>query len=195
MNKNLKLVLVAATVAGFAASAHTPTNALVNSSGAVVKNSFGQCVEVVNNAAQAECGAQVTQPQAPQKVIDVPFAIPASALFDTAKAVLRPQGKAHLNQLATKIKEAKQLGQIKTITGVKVVGHTDSRGSTAYNQRLSERRAASVRNYLVQMGIPANMISAYGEGEMNPVASNATREGRQQNRRVNITVSGVRVKK
>ncbi len=193
MNKNFKLVLIAATVAGFAASAHTQTNALVNSAGKVVKNNFGQCVEVVNNEAKAECGGKVA-PQ-PQKIIDVPFAIPASALFDTAKAVLRPQGKAHLNQLATKIKEAKNLGQIKTITGVKVVGHTDSRGSIAYNQRLSERRAASVRNYLVQMGIPANMISAYGEGEMNPVATNKTKEGRQQNRRVNITVSGVRVKK
>ncbi len=193
MNKNLKLVLIAATVAGFAASAHTQTNALVNSAGVVVKNNFGQCVEVVDNAAKAECGGQVA-PQ-PQKIIDVPFAIPASALFDTAKAVLRPQGKAQLNQLATKIKEAKNLGQIKTITGVKVVGHTDSRGSVAYNQRLSERRAASVRNYLVQMGIPASMITAFGEGEMNPVASNATKAGRQQNRRVNITISGVRVKK
>ncbi len=194
MNKNLKLVLIAATVAGFTASAHTQTNALVNNFGTVVKNNFGQCVEVVDNAAKAECGGVAPKPQ-PQKIIDVPFAIPASALFDTAKAVLRPQGKAQLNQLATKIKEAKNLGQIKTITGVKVVGHTDSRGSTAYNQKLSERRAASVRNYLVQMGIPANMISAYGEGEMNPVASNATKAGRQQNRRVNITISGVRVKK
>ncbi len=190
MNKNLKLVLIAATVAGFTASAHTQVNALVNNSGAVVKNNFGQCVEVVDNAAKAECGI-APKPQ----VIDVPFAIPASALFDTAKAFLRPEGKAHLKQLATKIKEAKNLGQIKTITGVKVVGHTDSRGTAAYNQRLSERRAASVRNYLVQMGIPANMITAYGEGEMNPVATNKTKAGRQQNRRVNITVSGVRIKK
>ncbi|PID66463.1 MAG: cell envelope biogenesis protein OmpA [Gammaproteobacteria bacterium] len=191
MNKNFKLVLVAATVASFAASAHTTTNALVDDSGAVVKNDFGQCVEVVNNEAKAECGGAAPQP----KIVDVPFVIPANALFDTAKAVIRPKGRAQLAALAKNIKEAKQMGKIKQITGVKVVGHTDSRGSNAYNQGLSERRAASVRNFLVSQGIPANMITAFGEGEMNPVATNATPAGRQQNRRVNITVSGIQAKK
>ncbi len=189
MNKNLKLVLIAATVAGFAASAHTTTNALVDSSGAAVKNDFGQCVEAVYNEAKAECGA--VQP----KVVEVPFVIPANALFDTAKWNIRPQGRAQLANLAKQIKEATQLGKIKTVTGVKVVGHTDSRGSDAYNQGLSEKRAASVAQFLVSQGIPANIISAFGQGESNPVASNATKEGMQQNRRVNITVSGIQVKK
>ncbi len=191
MNKNLKLVLVAAMAASFAASAHTVTNALVDNSGAVVKNNFGQCVEVVNNEAKAECGGAAPQP----KVVDVPFVIPANALFDTAKWNIRPQGKNQLANLAKQIKEAAKLGKIKTVTGVKVVGHTDSRGSDAYNQGLSEKRAASVAQFLVSQGIPANIISAFGQGESNPVASNATKEGRQQNRRVDITVSGVQVKK
>ncbi len=191
MNKNLKLVLVAATVASFAASAHTATNALVDSSGAAVKNDFGQCVEVTTNEAKAECGGAAPQP----KIVEVPFVVPANALFDTAKAVIRPRGRAQLAELAKNIKSAEKMGKIKKITGVKVVGHTDSRGSNAYNQGLSERRAASVRNFLISQGIPAGMITAFGEGEMKPVASNATAEGRQQNRRVNITVSGIQVKK
>lgn len=182
MNKNLKLVLIAATVAGFAASAHNPTNALVDSSGDVVRNNFGQCVEVVNNAPNAQCGA-------PQ-VVDVEFTIGAHTLFDFNKSNLRPAGKAELKALASQI-TGKKIKGLKKITGIRVVGHTDSKGSVAYNQGLSERRAASVRNYLVQLGVPANMITAFGEGELNPVATNATAEGRQQNRRVNITVTGI----
>lgn len=184
MNKNLKLVLIAATVAGFAASAHTPTNALVNSSGEAVRNNFGQCVEVINGAENVGCGKVV-------KINDVDFTIGAATLFDFNKATLRPAGKAELKAFAAQLNGAEKIPGLKRITAVKVVGHTDSKGSVAYNQGLSERRAASVRNYLVGLGVPANMITAFGEGELNPVASNATAEGRQQNRRVNITVSGV----
>lgn len=188
MNKNLKTLLVAATVATFAASAHDSTNGLVNGFGDTVKNSFGQCVEAVYNSPNAECGA------APKQA-DVDFTIGAHTLFSTAKADLRPAGQAELKALAAQLTGAGKIAGLKSVTGVKVVGHTDSRGSVAYNQGLSERRAATVRNYLVQLGVPANMISAYGEGEMNPVASNATAEGRQQNRRVNITVTGIAVEK
>ncbi|MBS9778141.1 MAG: OmpA family protein [Gammaproteobacteria bacterium] len=188
MNKNLKTLLVAATVATFAASAHDSTNALVDSSGKAVRNSFGQCVEVTTNPSLAECGVK-----APAQT-DVNFTIGAHTLFATAKADLRQAGMAELQALAEKI-NGKSVKGLKSISSVKVVGHTDSRGSVAYNQGLSERRAATVRNYLVQLGVPANMISAYGEGEMSPVATNDTAEGRQQNRRVNITVSGVESKK
>ncbi len=188
MNKNLKLALIAASAVTFVASAHDITNALVNSSGSVVKNSFGQCVEVVNNAPNVECGAK----KAPE-VLEVEFNLGAHTLFNFDKSNLRPEGKAELQELASKIKEARDLGRIKSIVGVNVVGHTDSVGSVAYNQGLSERRAASVRNYLVQLGVSSDLITASGEGELNPVASNSTAEGRQQNRRVNITVQGVAV--
>ncbi len=187
MNKNLKLALIAASAVTFAASAHNPTNALVDSSGSAVRNDFGQCVEVVDNAQLAECGAVQSA--------EVDFSLGAEALFKTAKANLLPAGKAALKTLASKIKKGEELGIIKTVTGVKVVGHTDSRGSVAYNQGLSERRAISVANYLVSLGIPADMISAFGEGESNPVATNATAAGRQLNRRVDVTVSGVSIKK
>ncbi len=188
MNKNLKTLLVAASVATFAASAHDVTNALVDSSGSAVRNNFNDCVEVTTNSMLTECGAAT-----PPADVAVNFTMGAHALFNTAKANLRPAGKAELQALATKINNDGQIEGIKKATSVRVVGHTDSRGSVAYNQGLSERRAASVRNYLVELGVPSNIISAYGEGEMNPVATNDTAEGRQQNRRVDVTVSGTAV--
>ena len=69
-------------------------------------------------------------------------------------------------------------------------GHTDSVGGEDYNQRLSEQRAAAVRDYLVQNGISMNNVSALGFGKTRPVASNDTASGRQMNRRVELVVSG-----
>jgi len=73
---------------------------------------------------------------------------------------------------------------------LEVEGHTDSVGSDAYNQELSENRARAVRDYLVQQGIPDNAIVSRGFGKTQPVATNDTREGRQQNRRVELVLSG-----
>ena len=70
-----------------------------------------------------------------------------------------------------------------------VIGHTDSTGSDAYNQSLSERRAGSVSNYLRSRGVIPERIAAYGVGETQPIASNATAEGRQQNRRVELRIT------
>ena len=71
-----------------------------------------------------------------------------------------------------------------------VEGYIDSTGSEAFNQTLSEKRAESVRDYLVQQGLNANSITAKGFGESSPVADNSTAAGRQKNRRVEIIVSG-----
>jgi outer membrane protein OmpA-like peptidoglycan-associated protein len=71
-----------------------------------------------------------------------------------------------------------------------VEGHTDSVGGDDYNQQLSERRAEAVRDYLVQQGIASDSVSASGFGKTAPVASNDTPEGRQQNRRVELVLSG-----
>jgi OmpA family len=73
---------------------------------------------------------------------------------------------------------------------LEVDGHTDSVGSEAYNQQLSEKRAASVRDYLAQQSIPISSVVVRGFGKTQPVASNATAAGRQQNRRVELVVSG-----
>jgi outer membrane protein OmpA-like peptidoglycan-associated protein len=71
-----------------------------------------------------------------------------------------------------------------------VEGHTDSVGGDNYNQQLSEQRASAVRDYLSQAGIPADSVTAKGFGKTKPVASNDTTTGRQQNRRVELVVSG-----
>jgi OOP family OmpA-OmpF porin len=70
-------------------------------------------------------------------------------------------------------------------------GHTDSVGTDAYNQKLSERRANSVKEYMVSKGVPAAKITTLGKGETQPVATNKTKEGRAKNRRVDIEFKGV----
>ena len=72
------------------------------------------------------------------------------------------------------------------------IGHTDSIGTEAYNQRLSERRANAVKAYLVSKGIESDRVATEGKGELQPVASNKTKAGRAQNRRVEIEVVGTR---
>jgi outer membrane protein OmpA-like peptidoglycan-associated protein len=73
---------------------------------------------------------------------------------------------------------------------LQVEGHTDSIGTDEYNRRLSEQRAEAVRDYLVAQGISSEAITSSGFGKSEPVASNDTPEGRQQNRRVELVVSG-----
>lgn len=90
---------------------------------------------------------------------------------------IKPASYAVLDEIVSTIKN-------KPVVSVRVEGHTDGNGSDAYNQRLSENRARSVREYLVRKGIPAEKISSVGMGESKPVADNATKEGRAQNRRV-----------
>jgi outer membrane protein OmpA-like peptidoglycan-associated protein len=107
----------------------------------------------------------------------------SDVLFDTGSANLKP---------GTREKLAKVAGILLSHRGLKlqVEGHTDSVGSADYNQRLSENRANSVRAYLVDQGIAPNAIGTAGFGETMPVASNDTPAGRQQNRRVELIVSG-----
>ena len=107
----------------------------------------------------------------------------SDVLFDFGKYTLRPGARERL---------AKISGIVLGHPGLRleVEGHTDSIGSDEYNQRLSENRATSVRDYLVQQGISMNDIVARGFGETSPVASNDTDAGRQQNRRVELVVSG-----
>jgi OOP family OmpA-OmpF porin len=109
----------------------------------------------------------------------------ADVLFDFDKAVLKPEGKSKLDDLVNKIRNI-------NLEVVIAIGHTDSIGSDAYNQRLSVRRAESVKAYLVSKGVEPNRIYTEGKGEKQPVASNKTREGRAKNRRVEIEVIGTR---
>jgi outer membrane protein OmpA-like peptidoglycan-associated protein len=105
-------------------------------------------------------------------------------LFVTGKSELLPAAQDQLDQVAKALKDQ---GEIKPMV---VEGYTDSVGSDATNLTLSKNRAEAVRSYLVSKGIPADKISAVGKGKANPVASNDTPDGRANNRRVEIVVSG-----
>ena len=96
-----------------------------------------------------------------------------------------PAGKTALDDLASK------LGDM-NLEVIIAVGHTDSIGSDAYNQRLSVRRAEAVKAYLTSKGIEANRVYTEGKGEAQPVADNKTKDGRAKNRRVEIEVVGTR---
>jgi len=120
---------------------------------------------------------------APTAATKVTYA--ADAFFDFDKAVLKPEGKAKLDDLVGKIKDI-------NLEVIIAVGHTDSVGTDAYNQRLSVRRAEAVKAYLVSKGIEKNRVYTEGKGEKQPVADNRTAEGRAKNRRVEIEVVGTR---
>jgi OOP family OmpA-OmpF porin len=101
--------------------------------------------------------------------------------FDFDKATIKPEGKVVLNEAAALLKKHERVV-------VEVAGHTDSVGSDAYNQGLSERRANSVKDYLTAQGVTATRLTAKGYGESQPVASNDTDAGRAENRRVELIV-------
>jgi OOP family OmpA-OmpF porin len=112
----------------------------------------------------------------------------ADAFFDFDKATLKSEGKAKLDDLVSKMSGV-------NLEVIIAVGHTDSVGTDAYNQKLSVRRAEAVKNYLTGKGIEKNRVYTEGKGEKQPVADNKTREGRAKNRRVEIEVVGTRSKK
>ena len=134
-------------------------------------------------AAAAPAPAPAPAPVAAQKVTYA-----ADAFFDFDKSVLKPEGRAKLDDLVSKIKDI-------NLEVIIAVGHTDSVGSDAYNQRLSVRRAEAVKAYLVSKGIERNRIYTEGKGEKQPIADNRTAEGRAKNRRVEVEVVGTRATK
>lgn len=164
--------------------------------GHVVTDGYGDCVKTgfppapgvkcVETVAAAPAPAPA--PAAPAlEVIPAVTVLSAEALFDFDKSDLRPAGKERLDTVATKIKAGATVTQGgPKVSEINVIGHTDSRGSDAYNQKLSERRATSVKTYLVEQGVDGSLIHTSGMGEKVPVATNDTDEGRQQNRRVEI---------
>jgi OmpA-OmpF porin, OOP family len=112
----------------------------------------------------------------------------ADAFFDFDKAVLKPEGRAKLDDLVSK------MGGI-NLEVIIAVGHTDSVGNDAYNQKLSVRRAEAVKSYLTGKGVEKNRVYTEGKGEKQPVADNKTKEGQAKNRRVEIEVVGTRTRR
>jgi OOP family OmpA-OmpF porin len=115
----------------------------------------------------------------------VKMSFAADAFFDFDKSVLKAEGKAKLKDLVAKIKNI-------SLEVVIAVGHTDSVGTDAYNQKLSERRAEAVKAFLISLGIPKSRIYTEGKGESAPAADNKTPAGRAKNRRVEVEVVGTK---
>ena len=214
MIKRLWMPLAMAAVALFA----TPFNAAAQAqgyangpAGAIWKNNFGQCWRTgfwTPAMAIAECDPDLIPKPAPTPVVTPPppppppvkpvppkkpavtpvaakITLAADVLFDFDKAILKTEGKNKLDDLANKVRGV-------NLEVVIAIGHTDSVGGDAYNQKLSVRRAESVKAYLVSKGVEPNRIYTEGKGEKQPVASNKTKDGRQKNRRVEIEVIGTR---
>jgi OOP family OmpA-OmpF porin len=204
------LTLGALALAAGSAFANVTPN-LQDSSGAAVKDGQGACV-VTSGQVLPECAGARPAPPAPRPAAPAAPAAPATpsapaapasparpapasvrqavviqadALFDFDKSVLRPDGKKSIDDALARIRGV-------DLEMVIATGHTDSIGTDAYNQKLSERRAAAVKEYLVSKGVPASKITTIGKGESQPVATNKTSEGRQKNRRVDIEFKGVR---
>ena len=136
-------------------------------------------------AAAAPAAAAAAAPAAAAAASKVTYA--ADAFFDFDKSVLKPEGKAKLDDLVGKVKGI-------NLEVIIAVGHTDSTGSDAYNQKLSVARSEAVKAYLVSKGIEKNRVYTEGKGEKQPVADNKTKEGKAKNRRVEIEVVGTRAK-
>jgi len=124
-------------------------------------------------------------PKPAPKPVAEKVTLAADVLFDFDKSVIKPDGKNKLDDLSQKIRAI-------NLEVVIAIGHADWIGSDAYNQKLSVRRAESVKAYLVSKGVEPNRIYTEGKGEKQPVASNKTTEGRAKNRRVEIEVIGTR---
>ncbi len=190
MNKTLKLVLAGVvSVAATATSAQNVDN-WVNSTGISWKNGDGTlcwrdaswtpataakgCDGFLAPKAAAKPASKVTQSK---------ITLQADTLYDFNKSDLKPEGKATLDKIA------RDLSKIK-LEVVIAVGNTDSVGTDAYNVALGQRRAQSVKAYLTSKGVDGSRIYTESKGKSNPVASNATAEGRAKNRRTDIEVVG-----
>ena len=174
----------------------TPATAAENCDGAI-KKAVDVPVAPTAPAPVAPAPAPTPVPAPAPVVVPVPVpAVPVSekvtfaadAFFEFDKAVLKPEGKAKLDDLVSK------MGAI-NLEVIIAVGHTDSVGGDAYNQKLSVRRSEAVKAYLTSKGVEKNRVYTEGKGEKQPVADNKTREGRSKNRRVEIEVVGTRTKK
>ena len=171
----------------------TPATAAVGCDGALVQAVAAAPEPVAAPVAPAAPAAPRAAPTpapapaaaAPQPPAATKVTYAADAFFDFDKSVLKPEGKAKLDDLVGKVKDI-------NLEVIIAVGHTDSVGSVAYNQRLSVRRAEAVKAYLVSKGIEKNRVYTEGKGKLQPVADNKTAEGRAKNRRVEIEVVGTR---
>jgi OOP family OmpA-OmpF porin len=181
------MLLASTAMAHEAGKANNSYVGAAGGSGHYVTDSSGSCVRTGSWKVEdmtVDCGAEPPKaPTPPPAPVYEKISLSATALFDFDKAVLKPEGREALDAVGEKIKSKGA-----SVVDIDIVGHTDSIGSEEYNQGLSERRANAVRDYIVSKGVDGNIIDVSGAGESSPVADNSTKEGRAQNRRVEVSI-------
>lgn len=212
MNKSIRVLCGISMIgmAGFmpiASAEDMVSNYLTSASGKVVKDGSGDCVRVPSQLTDKklpECGYPVPAPPPPAVKAEVELVVTPTAATVTGKvmekisigaAMLFGHDSAELsNDAKAVIDERIQTlrGRARLTSKMRIEGHTDSSGSEAYNLQLSQRRAQAVADYIVSQSyrVTASDIEVVGKGESEPVASNATPEGRAENRRVDIYAEG-----
>jgi OmpA-OmpF porin, OOP family len=193
MNKTLKLLL--ASVITVSATAAMASDNWVNADGTLNwKDASGTlCWRDANwtpATASKGCDGALVAPAAAGAASGVSqskITLQADTLYDFNKSDLKPEGKATLDKIA------RDLSKIK-LEVIIAVGNTDSVGTDAYNMALGQRRAQSVKAYLTSKGVDGSRIYTESKGKSNPVATNATEEGRAKNRRTDIEVVGTAAK-
>jgi OOP family OmpA-OmpF porin len=173
-----------------------------DSAGDVTNDGAGNCLHTIWWQKDSTCGNKAPAPvknevkaepaaapaPAPAPVAEVKpkyaaFSLSSAAAFKLSGSDLSPEGKAEIKDFAAKLEGH-------NVDKITVEGYTDSTGDAAFNQQLSEKRANAVKDEMVNNGIDAGLITVIGHGENDPIADNATREGRAQNRRVTVSVEG-----
>jgi OOP family OmpA-OmpF porin len=173
---------------------------IINSDGAYLVDTWGRCVRSIDwtkDTANNKCeGIPEPKPEPVAVVEPAPAPAPVAAPiekpaplklggiqehFDTDRAVLKATAYPELDKFV------KYMGAVPA-SKAKIVGHTDSTGSDAHNQKLSEARAGAVKNYLKSQGVNADRMDVSGMGETQPIATNATKAGRAENRRVTVEI-------
>ena len=198
--KNLNRVAIVIAAAAFASLAGAQEiHNWKSASGEVWKSADGSCWRDASwtpATAAPGCDGYVEPAKPVEMAKPAPAPAPvaskvtyaADAFFDFDKSVLKTEGKAKLDDLVGKVKGI-------NLEVIIAVGHTDSKGTEAYNQKLSIRRSEAVKAYLLGKGIEKNRIYTEGKGESQPIADNKTKEGQAKNRRVEIEVVGTRASK
>ena len=157
---------------------HRGTGALI---GGVVGAAGGGAVGNYMDRQAAEMKRKLPEAAVAREGDKLYVALPSGILFDVDKTEIKPAARESIAKAAEVLVKYPD-------TYITVEGHTDTTGTTEYNQKLSERRADAVRDMLMRDGVPASRISIKGYGESDPVADNSTPEGRQSNRRVQLEI-------
>lgn len=208
MKKNCLVQILVGSFALVALSANAAEiNNWQSTNGEAVKNAYGECWRnsswtpatalpgcdgalvapvkyVVDEVKPKPVAPKPVPAPEPEPVVIKKFRLLSDAFFDFDKSTLKADGKSQLDDLASKLKEV-------NLEMVMAKGHTDSKGTDAYNLVLSKKRAQAVKNHLVSRGVDAKFVTIDGAGEFEPAATNSSAEGRTKNRRVEIEAVGV----